>query len=205
MFLSKAAIWAHVLCTPYNHTLVYTITSYTATYVGDMCLAVTCYLHFWQNARNLLRAIAVTRGWNEHRNKSQHRKLTLEKKIFPPLLEGFELATFQSRVQRSNHWAIPAPAGAWREIAHTRTHYYYWIFVCFALVQFDILYEELGPVIKMGNLFYMFKDIARTHDCKGTDCVCCWQFVSFCFVVACFLFCFESSRKRLPLSDWNTL
>ena len=27
-------------------------------------------------------------------NKSQHTKLTLEKKILPPLLPGFELATF---------------------------------------------------------------------------------------------------------------
>ena len=29
--------------------------------------------------------VAVTRGWNGYRNKSQHRKLTLEKKILPPL------------------------------------------------------------------------------------------------------------------------
>ena len=31
------------------------------------CLGVTCHLHFWQNDRGLLRATAVTRGWNEHR------------------------------------------------------------------------------------------------------------------------------------------
>ena len=67
------------------------------------CLAVTCHLHFWQNDRSLLRATAVTRGWNGYRNKSQHRKLTLEKKILPPLQQGFEPATFQSRVRRSNH------------------------------------------------------------------------------------------------------
>ena len=34
-------------------------------------------------------------------NKSQHTKMTLEKKILPPLLPGFELATFRSRVWRS--------------------------------------------------------------------------------------------------------
>ena len=34
-------------------------------------------------------------------NKSQHTKLTLEKKFLPPLLPGFELATFRSRVRRS--------------------------------------------------------------------------------------------------------
>ena len=70
------------------------------------CLAVTCHL---QNDRDFLRATVVTRGWNGYRNKSQHRKSTLEKKILPPFQQGFEPATFQSRVRRSNHWAIPAP------------------------------------------------------------------------------------------------
>ena len=51
----------------------------------------------------------VTRGWNGYRNKSQHRKSTLDKKIIPPFQQGFEPATFQSRVRRSNHWAFPAP------------------------------------------------------------------------------------------------
>ena len=75
------------------------------------CLAVTCHLHFWQNDRDFLSATVVTRGWNGYRNKSQHRKSTLEKKILPPFQQGFEPATFQSRVRRSNHWAIPAPPG----------------------------------------------------------------------------------------------
>ena len=39
---------------------------------------------------------------------SQHTKLTLEKKILPPLLPGFELATFRSQVRRSNQQAIAA-------------------------------------------------------------------------------------------------
>ena len=60
-------------------------------------------------------------------NKSQHANLTLEKKILPPLLPGFELATleqkilppllpgfelatFRSRVRRYNQQAIPAAA-----------------------------------------------------------------------------------------------
>ena len=43
-----------------------------------------------------LRATAVTRGWNGYRNKSQHRKLTLVKKILPPLpcRDSTEPATF---------------------------------------------------------------------------------------------------------------
>ena len=57
-------------------------------------LAVTCHLHFWQNDRDLLCATAVTRGWNGYQNKSQHRKLTMEKKILLPLLQGLEPETF---------------------------------------------------------------------------------------------------------------
>ena len=72
------------------------------------CSAATCHLHFWQNDRDLLRVTAVRNtgvewGWNGYRNKSQHRNSTMEKKILPPLLQGFEPATFQSRVRRSNH------------------------------------------------------------------------------------------------------
>ena len=95
-----------VLCTPYNHAPCHFMQSHIHKVYA--CLAVTCHLRFWQNDRGLLRATAVTRGWNGYRNKSQHRKLTLEKKILPPLQQGFEPATFRSRVRRSNHWAIPA-------------------------------------------------------------------------------------------------
>ena len=77
-----------VLCTPYNHALHWCKTIHIRG----------CHLNFWQNDRDLLRATAVTRWWNGYRNKSQHRKVTLEKKILPPLLQRFEPATFQSRV-----------------------------------------------------------------------------------------------------------
>ena len=51
-------------------------------------LAVTWHLHFWQNNQVLSPAAAtVTRGWNGYWNISQHRKLTLEKIIHPPVLE----------------------------------------------------------------------------------------------------------------------
>ena len=101
------------------------------------CFAVTCHLHFWQNGRDFLRATLVTRGWNGYRNKSQHRKSTLEKKILPPFQQGFEPATFQSpfqqgfepatfqsRVRCSNHWAIPAP---WVVI-----WFFFFIYCCFS-------------------------------------------------------------------------
>ena len=74
-----------------------------------VCLAVTCYLHFWQNDQELLHAAAVTQRWNGYWSKSQHRKLTLEKKIPPPLLPGIKPVTFWSQFQWSTtgHWAIP--------------------------------------------------------------------------------------------------
>ena len=100
-----AAVSAQVLCTPFHHALCHFMQSHICKVYA--CLSVTCHLHFWQNDWDLLRATAVTRGWNGYRNKSQHRKLTLEKKIIPPLQQGFEPETFQSRVRRSSHRAIP--------------------------------------------------------------------------------------------------
>ena len=41
-------------------------------------------------------------------NMCQHTNLTLEKKVLLPLLPGFELATFRSRVRYSNQPASPA-------------------------------------------------------------------------------------------------
>ena len=99
----------HVPCTPYNYAPCHFIQNHIRKV--HACLAVTCRLHFRLNDRDLLRATAVTRGWIGYRNKSLHRKLTLEKKFLPPLQQGFEPATFQSWVRRSNHWAIPAPIG----------------------------------------------------------------------------------------------
>ena len=115
VYLQRWHCWCHmnllpsrrVQCTPYNHAPCHFMQSLIHKVYA--CLAVTCHLHFWQNDRDLLRATAVTRGWNGYRNRSQNRKLTLEKKILPPLPQGFKPATFQSRVRCSNHWAIPCP------------------------------------------------------------------------------------------------
>ena len=74
------------------------------------CLAVTCHLHFWQDDRDLLRATAVTQGWNGYRNRSQHRSWLWRRKFSRRSRRDSNPATtFQSRVRRSNHWATPAP------------------------------------------------------------------------------------------------
>ena len=110
-----AAVSAQVLCTPYNHAPCHFMQSHIRKVYA--CLAVTCHLHFWQNDRDLLRATAVTVGWNGYRNKSQHRKLTLEKKILPPLQQGFEPATFQSRVAGSlSDYGLWNACNVWRNV-----------------------------------------------------------------------------------------
>ena len=53
--------------TPYNLAPVYNVTILIHIRSVHMCLEVTfvtCHLHFWQNDRDVLRAVAVTRGWN---------------------------------------------------------------------------------------------------------------------------------------------
>ena len=115
VYLQRWHGWCHMKLQPswckfcVHHTTMLQVTSCEATHIRCMCLAVTCQLHFWQNDQDLLRATAVTWGWNGYWNKRQHRKSTLETKILLPLLQGFEPSTFQSWVWCSNHWAIPAP------------------------------------------------------------------------------------------------
>ena len=62
-------LWCHVKLLPsrrkfcVHHTTMhqFTVSLFDATYLGSVCLAVSCHLHFWQSdVRYLLRAIAVT-------------------------------------------------------------------------------------------------------------------------------------------------
>ena len=101
-----------------------------------------------------LRATAVTRGWNGYRNKSQHRKSTLEKKILPPFQQGFEPATFQSRVRCSNHWAIPAPRGGGGGISHCHEY----IYVC---------------VISSLELYHQ-----HSFEMAGYKCICIYIYIA---------------------------
>ena len=92
------AISPQVLCTRPNYrALFYGVIRCRIRRV-HVCLAVICRL---KNDRDLLRATAVTRGWNGYRSKSQHRNLILEKIILPPLMQGIEPVTFGSHARRS--------------------------------------------------------------------------------------------------------
>ena len=79
-----------------------------------MRLVVSCHLHFWQNDGDLLRATAVTLGWNEYEIRVSTEKIGEEKKkkkkrggkeeeILSLLLRGPEPGTFRSPVRRSDH------------------------------------------------------------------------------------------------------
>ena len=83
--------WCHVKCCRlggkfcvHHSTIPSLQCHFIQSHIGRVyvCLAVTCCLHFWQNDWDLFCATAVTQGWNGYRNKSWHRKLTLEKKFF---------------------------------------------------------------------------------------------------------------------------
>ena len=104
--------WCHMKLQPSRYaSSVYTIQPCTMSlhakpHMQGGCV-FSCNLHFWQNDQDLSCTTAVTWGWNGYRNKSQHRKSTLDKKILLLLLQEFKPATFQTQVRRSNHWATP--------------------------------------------------------------------------------------------------
>ena len=105
---SAGVAGATVLCTPYNHAPCHFMQSHIRKVYA--CLAVTCHLRFWRNDWGLLRATVVTRGWNGYWNKSQHGKLTLEKKILPPFQQdiymwiGILCVTLCFISENSNGW-----------------------------------------------------------------------------------------------------
>ena len=66
-------------------------------------------------------------GAEQTLNKSQHMKLTLEKKFLAPPLPGFELATFWSWVWRSYQQAILAPyISSSRVVTNQHAVYKFW-------------------------------------------------------------------------------
>ena len=126
MYLQRWHGWCHmkllpsrrVLCTPYNHAPCHFMQSHIRKVYA--CLAVTCHLRFWQNDRGLLRATAVTQERNGYRNKSQHRKLALEKKILPPrLLQGFCHVSGKTSVPAVRCWRFVTNNNGHPSITHT--------------------------------------------------------------------------------------
>ena len=66
-----------------------------------------CHLHSWQNDRSLVRAPAVTRGWNGHRISVSTQSYLWRR--------GFELAIFRSRVHCSINKLVRLPRQAGKQ------------------------------------------------------------------------------------------
>ena len=79
----KLLLSLQVLHRQYNRAPVYSVTIESHKCRRHMCSAVTCYLHFWQNVRHLLRATAVTQEWNRNQNKSQSQKVDPGEENYP--------------------------------------------------------------------------------------------------------------------------
>ena len=80
------------------------------------CLGITCHLHFLAEWPGSFTFHCGNKRLERTPNKNHHTKLTLERKILQPLLPGFELATFRSRVRRSTN----------RLSRHTQVEYLPW-------------------------------------------------------------------------------
>ena len=60
------AVSAQVLCTPRLCTSLQCHFIWSHIHRLYVCVAETCYLHFWQNDWDILHAAAVTQGWNRY-------------------------------------------------------------------------------------------------------------------------------------------
>ena len=103
-------------------------------------------------------------------NSSQHTKMSLEEKILLPLLPGFELATFRSRVRRSNQQAIHVHtinmlSYAWgdrharvgvRRLFHILQGLYYTIFIVRAFSSLQGPWESVRQLIPHLCFFLFF-------------------------------------------------
>ena len=103
----NASVSAQVLCRPRNHAPVSSIIQSHAGRVRLVCLVVICVR---QNDRGLLRASAITQGWNRRRNESTPEADAGEEHS-PTVPAGTQQATIQSRVRRPTA-DLPADAAA---------------------------------------------------------------------------------------------
>ena len=84
----------------------------TQTSLGQGC-SVTCHLHFWQNDQGLLRATAVTQGWNELRIRISTQSCLWREKTNPAPPAGIRTLNLSttSPALLQNDVACYAPPG----------------------------------------------------------------------------------------------
>ena len=105
----KLLLSQHKFCVHPTTMHQFTASLFEAVCRVCVCSAVTSHLHYGQNDWDLLRAAAVTRGWNRYRNKSQRRQLSMEKQILCLLLPGLKPETFRLQVSHSTTELSPLP------------------------------------------------------------------------------------------------
>ena len=95
----QVPIFVHISCIPYKHAPVYS--HFIKTYICSVYV-FSCNLPpaLWAEWPGSFTCCGNT-GRNRYQSKSQHSKLTPEKKIHPPHLQGLQSATFQPWVQCS--------------------------------------------------------------------------------------------------------
>ena len=93
-------------------------------------------------------------GVERTQNKSQHKKLTLEKKILPLFLPGIELATFRSRVRRSNNKLPGSP-----------TVFFFLRFLLYILIgntRFSLYHDRVKCIVPLKGTF-------KQKNCQDND------------------------------------
>ena len=79
------------------------------------CLGVTCHLNFWKDEQGLLRATAVTRGWNGHRIRVSTQSKVWRRKFSRSSRGDSNPQPFVHESKLSLYFKfVLAPCGVWR-------------------------------------------------------------------------------------------
>ena len=119
----KPLVSAHILCTPYNHAMVYSVTLFEATYLGCMCVkTVTHHLPFWQKDHNILHILWKDGGGMDTEIRVSRESWPWRRKI--SCCYYWKCVTFQSWIQHStNEPSLPTSSDA-RSFTSDNVQYY---------------------------------------------------------------------------------
>ena len=130
---SLVCLWGHLTAEAYSSVFVVVVLLLWFIFV-----VVNYNNKTKQNDRDLLRATAITRGWNGYRSNSLHRKLTLEKKSGALTTELSPLPFWQGQVSELTvpRWASPRPfltdwKWEWRCPWHSTSFHCYFLYTHF--------------------------------------------------------------------------
>ena len=169
--------WCHMKLLPSQHTFCghHTTMHQFSHFIWSnicrvhVCSAVTCHLHFWQNDRDLLCATVVTQGWNGYWNKSQHRMLTLEKKICPVLRHGLKPMTVHHESGALTTELSPLPIEWQTTATKRRQHWQHHMYLSRArmkgqkLLHHHLWHNNTDGTKKTHDIFYRVQSIVMVY------------------------------------------